>query len=114
MKHRYQLLIVDDDLAMREMLESLFADSGYGTDSANSADAALQKCRDHEFDAVLSDIKMPGRSGIDLVSDLRTLRPETPVVLMTAFGTIDSAVEAMRSGALDYNEARGPSERAMK
>jgi DNA-binding NtrC family response regulator len=102
MKARYKLLIVDDDRAMREMLESLLADSGYATASADSAAQALKSCEEEEFDAVLSDIKMPGRSGVELVGDLRKIRPETPVVLMTAFGSIDSAVEAMRAGALDY------------
>ena len=97
-----QILVVDDDLAMREMLTSMFEEEGYTARGAPSADEALELCKDHEFDAVLSDIKMPGRSGIELVAALREIRPETPVVLMTAFGSIDSAVEAMRAGALDY------------
>jgi DNA-binding NtrC family response regulator len=96
------LLIVDDDSAMRQMLESLFREQGYAIDTAESVDAALARLRDVEYDAVLSDIKMPGRSGIDLVGELRRLRPDTPIVLMTAFGSIDSAVEAMRAGAFDY------------
>ena len=54
------------------------------------------------FDVVLSDIKMPGKSGLELVGELRELRPDTPVVLMTAFGSIDTAVDAMRAGAFDY------------
>jgi DNA-binding NtrC family response regulator len=58
--------------------------------------------REVDYDVVLSDIKMPGRSGIELVGELRQFRRETPVILMTAFGSIDSAVEAMRAGALDY------------
>jgi DNA-binding NtrC family response regulator len=97
-----RLLVVDDDLAMREMLTSLFEEEGYRAQGAASAKEALELSKDVEFDAVLSDIKMPGMSGIQLVAALRELRPETPVVLMTAFGTIDSAVEAMRAGALDY------------
>jgi DNA-binding NtrC family response regulator len=96
------LLIVDDDAAMRQMLASLFREQGYEVAPAESADAALECAREREFDAVLSDIKMPGKSGVELVGELRALRPDTPVVLMTAFGTIDSAVEAMRAGAFDY------------
>ncbi len=102
MKVKYRVLVVDDDLAMREMLTSLFHDEGYEAVGASSVDEALELSRDEEFDAVLSDIKMPGKSGIELVAALRELRPETPVVLMTAFGSINSAVEAMRTGALDY------------
>jgi two-component system response regulator HydG len=96
------VLIVDDDAAMRQMLESLFREQGYAVQEAGSADEAIERARETEFDAVLSDIKMPGKSGIEMVGELRQLRPETPVVLMTAFGSIDSAVEAMRAGAFDY------------
>jgi DNA-binding NtrC family response regulator len=97
-----KILVVDDDLAMREMLTSMFNEEGYEAQSAASADEAIERSKDEEFDAVLSDIKMPGRSGIELVAALRELRPDTPVVLMTAFGSINSAVESMRAGALDY------------
>jgi DNA-binding NtrC family response regulator len=98
----HSLLVVDDDLAMREMLASLFREQGFAVEEAASADEALHHLGEAEFDVVLSDIKMPGRSGIELVGEARRLRPDTPVVLMTAFGSIDSAVEAMRSGAFDY------------
>src|SRR5262245_18798141 len=97
-----RLPVVDDDGAMRQMLESLFRQQGYATDSAASVDAAVVLLGETDYDAVLSDIKMPGRSGLELVGELRRLRPETPIVLMTAFGSIDSAVEAMRAGAFDY------------
>ena len=96
------ILIVDDDAAMRQMLESLFKEQGYEVVQADSANAALECAREAEFDAVLSDIKMPGKSGVKMVGELRGIRPDTPVVLMTAFGSIDSAVEAMRAGAFDY------------
>ena len=96
------LLIVDDDRAMRELLASLFAEQGFAVSEAASADEALELAAEREFDAVLSDIKMPGASGIEMMGKLRELRPATPVVLMTAFGSIDSAVDAMRAGAVDY------------
>jgi DNA-binding NtrC family response regulator len=96
------LLVVDDDEAMRQMLTSLFREEGYAVEQASSADQALQRSAEVEFDAVLSDVRMPGRSGIELVGELRRLRPQTPVILMTAFGNIETAVAAMRAGALDY------------
>jgi len=96
------LLVVDDDLAMREMLVSLFGERGFAVQQASSADEALERLRDVEYDVVLSDIKMPGRSGIEMVGEIREMRPETPVVLMTAFGSIDSVIESMRAGAFDY------------
>ena len=61
-----------------------------------------RRSRERDFDAVLSDIRMPGKDGVALLGELREARPETPVILMTAFGSIDSAVEAMRDGAFDY------------
>ncbi|MCP5060759.1 MAG: sigma-54-dependent Fis family transcriptional regulator [bacterium] len=101
-KRPFQILVVDDDRAMREMLVSLFKDQGYWVQQAETADDALRQAAEFDYDVVLSDIRMPGRSGIELVGELRKLRPETPVVLMTAFGTIDSAIESMRAGAFDY------------
>jgi len=102
MEESRTLLVVDDDLAMREMLASLFVERGFAVQQASSADEALECLRDVEYDVVLSDIKMPGRSGIEMVGEIREMRPETPVVLMTAFGSIDSVIESMRAGAFDY------------
>jgi DNA-binding NtrC family response regulator len=96
------ILVVDDDAAMRQMLASLFRERGFGVAEAASAGEALETLRECDVGVVLSDLKMPGKTGIELVGELRRLRPETPVVLMTAFGSIDSAVEAMRTGACDY------------
>ena len=96
------ILVVDDDRAMREMLASLFREQGFQVAEAGSADEATKLLGESDFDVVLSDIRMPGKSGIQMVGDVRRLRPHTPVILMTAFGSIDSAVEAMRAGAFDY------------
>jgi DNA-binding NtrC family response regulator len=98
----HSILVVDDDRAMREMLASLFREQGFQVAEAGSADEATKLLEEHDFDVVLSDIRMPGKSGIQMVGDVRRLRPHTPVILMTAFGSIDSAVEAMREGAFDY------------
>jgi DNA-binding NtrC family response regulator len=102
MSESRSILVVDDDRAMREMLASLFREQGFRVTEAASADEATKLLGESEFDVVLSDIKMPGKSGIQMVGDVRRLRPDTPVILMTAFGSIDSAVEAMRAGAFDY------------
>jgi DNA-binding NtrC family response regulator len=87
---------------MREMLASLFSGRGYAIEEAASATEALDRAGEECFDVVLSDIRMPGKTGIEMVGELRGLLPETPVVLMTAFGSIDSAVESMRAGAFNY------------
>jgi DNA-binding NtrC family response regulator len=96
------VLVVDDDAAMREMVVSLLDDQGIEARAAASADEAMERLAEFDSDVVLSDIRMPGRTGIELLGEIRELRPETPVVLMTAFGSIDSAVEAMHAGAFDY------------
>jgi DNA-binding NtrC family response regulator len=96
------VLVVDDDDAMREMVASLLEDEGIYATAAESVDEALKRLGECDLDVVLSDIRMPGRTGIEMLGAIRELRPNTPVVLMTAFGSIDSAVEAMQAGAFDY------------
>jgi len=102
MKTRRTALVVDDDKAMGEMLVSLLEDHNIEARSATTADAALARALAEPPDVVLSDVKMPGKSGLELLGELRTALPATPVVLMTAFGSIDSAVEAMNAGAFHY------------
>jgi two-component system response regulator AtoC len=96
------VLVVDDDRAMREMIASLLEDQGIQVRDAETADDAIDKLKDFDCDVVISDIQMPGRTGLELLGQIRELRPETPVIMMTAFGSIDSAVEAMHAGAFDY------------
>jgi DNA-binding NtrC family response regulator len=96
------VLVVDDDAAMREMIVSLLEDEGIESAGAGTVDEAMERLTAFDCDVVLSDIRMPGRTGIDLLAEVRDMRPETAVVLMTAFGSIDSAVEAIRAGASDY------------
>ncbi len=96
------VLVVDDEPAMREMLVSLLEEEGIRARPAGNAAEALDCTRENDFDAVISDIRMPGTDGITLLGEVRQARPDTPVILMTAFGSIDSAVDAMRSGAFDY------------
>jgi len=102
MSETRELLVVDDDDVLRRMLCELFEEGGYRVCDAASAEAALELSREREVDVVLSDVNMPGKSGIELVGELRRVRPATPVVLMTAFASVASAVDAMRAGAHDY------------
>jgi len=102
MQNKRTVLVVDDDVAMREMLVSLLEEEGISTHTAGSAEQAVSIAKQEDVTAVLSDIRMPGTDGLQLLGELRELRPQAPVVLMTAFGTIDSAVDAMRAGAFDY------------
>jgi two-component system response regulator PilR (NtrC family)/two-component system response regulator HydG len=102
MSKHHRVLIVDDDAAMREMVVSLLGDQGFDAIGQKGADEAIGYVAEHDVDAVVSDIRMPGKTGLELVGEIHARRPGTPVILMTAFGSIDSAVEAMRAGAFDY------------
>ncbi len=97
-----RVLVVDDDPLVRETVEELLEDHGIQATVVGDGDAALVAAEEVEFDVVLSDIRMPGRDGMEILPELRDLRPATPVILMTGFASIDSAVEAMRAGAFDY------------
>jgi len=97
-----RILIVEDELPNREILEAWFSDKGYTVDSAENAEQALNLLEEQEYSALLTDNKLPGMSGIELLSNVRVSWPDTAVILMTAYSSISTAVEAMRLGAEDY------------
>ena len=96
------ILIVDDETLQREILTTILADEGYETYSAASGEEALKLVKAYEPDIVLTDLKMGKMDGIELLEKLKALKPPPTVILMTAFGTVDSAVDAMKKGAFDY------------
>src|SRR5678816_3931842 len=95
-------LVVDDEVNARTALTELLRDEGYTVDAAADGFKALGKVADFGPDLVLTDLKMPGMDGIQLLGKLRESDPELPVVMMTAFGEVETAVGAMRAGARDY------------
>ncbi len=96
------ILIVDDDEGMCRMLEAGLAARGYDTASRTSADAALELLHMQDFDAVITDVRMRGLNGIELCSRVADSRPDIPVIVITAFGSMDTAIEAIRAGAYDF------------
>ncbi len=98
------LLVVDDEHEHVASLRRVFERDSLVVHGATSGELALQRLRDTPVDLVLADVMMPGMSGIDLLRATRTLRPDADVVVMTAYGTIELAVEAMRAGAYDFVE----------
>jgi two-component system response regulator HydG len=96
------ILIVDDDEGMCRMLETGLGARGYQTASRTSADAALELLHLHDFDAVITDVRMRGLNGIELCSRIADSRPDIPVIVITAFGSMDAAIEAIRAGAYDF------------
>ena len=97
-----KVLVVDDDQAMCELIETTLTMREYETNWCQSAAAAMDLIREQDFDVVLTDVKMPGTTGLQLCQQINESRPDLPVVVMTAFGTMDTAVAAIRSGAYDF------------
>src|SRR3954462_9503179 len=96
------LLLVDDEPANLDSLERIFAREGYGILLAPTGQAALEQLRNHPVDVVLTDLMMPGMSGQELLRAVRAIAPDAEVVLMTAYGTVEAAVLAMKDGAYDF------------
>lgn len=96
------ILIVDDEPLIRQTLAEFLHQEGYGVATAGDAEEALDQVRERRFDLALCDIQLPGLDGIGLLERLLRLSPETFVVLITAYGTVESAVEAFKRGAHDY------------
>ncbi|HKK21647.1 MAG TPA: sigma-54 dependent transcriptional regulator, partial [candidate division Zixibacteria bacterium] len=96
------ILVVDDKDSMRNMLTETLTEEGHRVDSANSGQKALDLVRLKSYDVVLTDLKMPQIDGLQLLSEVKQLDAETSVILMTAFGTIEDAVAAMKLGAFDF------------
>ena len=97
-----RILVVDDDAYVREATEEILLRRKYKVETASDGKAALAKLDEADFDLILSDIKMPVMNGLELLEAARLKAPDTHVIMMTAFGTIEDAVEAMKKGAYDY------------
>src|ERR1043165_6933846 len=101
---RKSILVVDDEKSQREILEMILSGEGYDVTTAASGEAALRIARERRFDLALTDLKMTGMDGIELLSKLLAFDSSIIVILLTAHGSIDSAKEALRRGAFDYLE----------
>src|SRR5947199_5687779 len=97
-----RILVADDHDALRRGLVRGLTDAGHEIEEASNGNAAIERLHDSYFDVVLSDLKMGGSDGLDVLKTARALHPTTAVILMTAFGTVNTAVEAMKIGAFDY------------
>src|SRR6187455_1212516 len=97
-----RILIADDHDSLRRGLAQALADAGHDTEEAPNGNAAIEKLHEGFFDVVVSDLKMGGSTGLEVLKTAKTLHPTTAVILMTAFGSVSTAVEAMKAGAFDY------------
>ena len=97
-----RILIVDDELSMREFLDILLSGEGYIVDSAESGSAAVEKIANNSYHIVMTDIQMPGIGGIEVLKKAKEYSPNTEVIMMTAYASAETAVDAMKAGAYDY------------
>lgn len=99
---RKSILVVDDEKSQREILEEILSGEGYDVTMASSGEAAMKFVESRRFDLVLTDLKMTGMTGLDLLKELTDFDKSIIVILLTAHGSVDSAVDALRLGAFDY------------
>jgi two-component system, NtrC family, response regulator HydG len=102
MKKKLDILVVDDDFAHRTMLKTLIAGWGYAVSEADDGSAAIDAVHRRPFDLVLMDIRMVRVSGIEALEEIRQINPAIPIILMTAYASVETAVEALKKGAYDY------------
>lgn len=97
-----KVLVVDDEGGMRHMLTVLLEREGYQIDSAENGKEGLDKIKEETYDLVLCDIRMPEMDGLSFLTSAKNIRSDVPVIMMSAFGNVDTAIEAMKKGAYDY------------
>ena len=100
--YRIHFLIVDDQQSIRKLCMTIGTSLGFACSEAESAEAALSYLESHSADIVMADLMLPNMTGLDLLKQVKTLLPRTEVAIMTGHGSIESAVQAMKSGAYDY------------
>lgn len=101
-KEEQVILIVDDEEGLREGLSKLLEDEGYAVKCAEDGEKALEIVRSTHIDLMLTDMRMPGMSGIELLKQVRKIREEIGVIILTGYGEIESYIEAMNFGAMEY------------
>ena len=101
-RQKPSILIVEDEAKMRRLLELQLAEEGFQARTAPDAETGLQILNKNPFDLVVTDFKLPGMSGLEFLHAVKRIDAEMPVVMMTAYGTVESAVDAMKAGASDY------------
>ena len=96
------VLIVDDEVEMRTAMSETLKHCGYPVEISHNAIDAIKKFKQNNYSLVITDMTMPKRSGLELLKDIKSIAPAKPVIMATAYGTVETAVEAMKHGAFDY------------
>ncbi|HBA70819.1 MAG: Fis family transcriptional regulator [Geobacteraceae bacterium GWC2_55_20] len=96
------ILVVDDEAVIRDGLQRTLAGDRFEVETCKSGHAAIELLQDKEYDLIITDLKMPGMNGIEVLKAVKGLQPDIPVIMITGYATVDTAVEAMKNGATDY------------
>ena len=96
------ILLIEDDRSTASALQKVLQDEGYSVELTRRGDEGLQQARQAQCDLVITDLKLPGLSGMELIAQLHAAKPKLPIIMMTAHGTTETAIEAMKLGACDY------------
>lgn len=98
----HSILIVDDDEGLLSVLKNLFTDEGISVFTCSNGTEGIAKCRTQPFDLVITDIMMPGASGLEVLAEVRRIDPNLLVILITGYASLETAIQAIREGAYDY------------
>lgn len=101
-QNKRNILVVDDESVIREGMRRILEAEGYQAETSAGGRTALEKIQEQDFDVVITDLKMPGMDGIEVLKTIKILQPEVPVIIITGYSTVTSAVDAMKNGAFDY------------
>ncbi|HHN64157.1 MAG TPA: response regulator, partial [Nitrospirae bacterium] len=97
-----RILVVDDERNILRMLNRFLTQEGFRVETARNFEEATSRFQEGDFDLILTDMKLPGRSGLEILGWVKERNPEVPVIIITAHGSIENAVEAMKGGAANY------------
>jgi DNA-binding NtrC family response regulator len=99
---RINVLVVDDELVIREGLQRVLEGESFAVEACRSGHLAIELMQQKEFGLIITDLKMPGMNGIEVLKAVKALQPDIPVIMITGYATVDTAVDAMKNGAIDY------------
>jgi DNA-binding NtrC family response regulator len=97
-----RVLLVDDDPGVSEVIGMLLEREGYGVEYASTVKAGLQRINSPDIDLVVTDLKLPDGTGLDVIAGVRARRPRLPIIMITSYSSMESAIDALRAGANDY------------
>jgi DNA-binding NtrC family response regulator len=99
---RKPILIIEDETILRESLRDWLIDGGYDVETAKDGEVGLEAIANHDFGVVLLDLRLPGKNGIEVLREAKTQKPELKIIIITAYPSLKTAVQAMKEGAVDY------------